>query len=859
MRACWFCATLMVLALARPHGWAAGDRPASLTYPGWQIPAEQIGERSRFSIVEDAEAESWREVAGKDGQKLRKKVALMARVSRRAMAKGALTIARSPLVEWGELAGGVYRVSARVSFDGDVGLIGTPIQLTINNARRDPRSKSVSVCKGNEAANALCGLDVDDPGQYYVLSFLYEMTPAGKGKNKRLKRRGSRSAYRWSWWPYQDAYPEYEPPEPKRKKTPAPPDGVVVSLRLPQTKYSVTTGKPPNSLRSVKLDWIKLERIAPSPSITIRYVKPKKVRIRPGEANEIEVSLENFTGQVWERELVVSSARGLDGRTVIHSAPVALAAGTTKNLTITWQTDEDTARWGYEVRAEIRAGRKVESSARDFFSVHPRAYPVLVKGGKCRKVDPFRENEGYANLREDFGILPGEMAQAGPPNGEQQWTLHMGGSAIAQSYQLCRTAIAHNRVNGIASTLYLWSGGTGVPVMDLYVKKPEWLSGRVAATDQVYFQLQRRAEQIRNHDFAEGPPPYAANVAHVQQPLNHWSPELQEQIERDVLAFLKNTGYDGIRFDEGLFPPRSPRSPFGEPLPLDFDWRKARQIAADQFESFKRKLRAVYPNFEFGGNRESYEYISTVGNRDRESPPPEEYPEFIAFMKAGGMIMDEPTMEIPSFGHAMNRFEDALYGMCQKRAMTRRFGGLYQLFSPGRDGTGHFAHDDIYFSTMIAVSGCLYVGGFSAPPYGEGSIAAFITRFSEFFRGPGLKPLPEAEDKIALDVDEELWFADTAVWEDVGDRRRYVVPLINPPVVDRFRENKVNEFPPPFDEPFGVEIAIPKGYQGGEAWMLTWEPDVMAKRLPAGADGATLRVEFPGLQLCRTLVVEFTK
>jgi hypothetical protein len=282
------------------------------------------------------------------------------------------------------------------------------------------------------------------------------------------------------------------------------------------------------------------------------------------------------------------------------------------------------------------------------------------------------------------------------------------------------------------------------------------------------------------------------------------------------------------------------------------------EVAAKQWESFKEKLRAEFPNMEFGGNRESYEYISRVGLRDTEPPAPEGYPEFVAFMKAGGMIMDEPTMEIPSFGHAMNRFDDCLYGMCRKREMCRRFGGLYQLFSPGRDGSGHFAHDDIYFGAMIVTSGSLYVGGFAAPPYGEGNIAAFITRFSEFFRSPGLKPLEEPLDRVEHDADADLWFADAAVCEDIGGRRRYVIPFLNPPLFERFRFNKSNEFPPPVD-PFHVDVALPEGFAAGKAWVLTWEPDVGVERLPAAVQRGRLRVSFPEVGLCKTLVVEFTR
>ena len=825
-------------------------------WPGWKVPARKVDERSHLTIPEDSDAESVRTVVGQDGKPIEQHVALMMRVSRRTITKSPLMMARTPIVTWASIEPGLYRATARVSFDGDVGLIGTPIELTISNAWQSPRDGSVGELGGNSSTVGLHGCDVEEPDTYHLLSLLHEVTP--DGQNKRLKRRRARGAYRWAYWPYKDAYPEYEPPPRKKPKArPKEPAGVFLRLGLPRTEYNVTQGKPPNSLRSVRLDWIRLEKLEPAP-IAVRHVRPQKLRMRPGDTNTFHVSLENFTGETHQRTLKVSLLSGLNRREQLHTATVELAPGAAREIDVPWPTTEQTSPWGYEVLAEILSGNTVESSARDFFSVHKRAYAVLVKGGRSRHVDPFRENETYTNLREDFGITSGDMAEVRPPPGHEEWAWGMGGSAGAVSYRLCRAAIAHNRANGIATTMYLWSGGTGRPVMDLYVTKPEWLAGRVLATDQVYGQYREREAYVRQHDFSAAPPIRGVAIYHVQQMLNHWSPQLQAQIEAQTIEFLRNTGYDGIRFDEGFFPPRGTRSPFGETLPLGFEWKQQMEVAARQFESFRDKLRAEFPGLEFGGNRESFEYISHVGNRGRPAPPPETYPEFVAFCRAGGMLMDEPTMEIPSFGHPMNRFEDAIYGMCQKRAMCRRFGGIYQLFSPGRDGTGHFAHDDIYFATMIVTSGSVYVGGFPAPPFSKGSIAAFITRFSEFFRSFGLKPLDAPEEKIFPDADEDLWFADTAVYEDVGDRRRYVIPMINPPVVERFRQNRANEFPYPIG-PFPISVAIPDGYRAGEAWMLTWEPDVMVSRLEATAADGRLEIEFPGIQLCRTLVVEFAK
>src|SRR6185437_2810581 len=181
----------------------------------------------------------------------------------------------------------------------------------------------------------------------------------------------------------------------------------------------------------------------------------------------------------------------------------------------------------------------------------------------------------------------------------------------------------------------------------------------------------------------------------------------------------------------------------------------------------------------------------------------------------------------------------------------RKYGGVYQLFSPYRNSNGYFAHDDIYWSTFIIASGSVYVGQFSAPPYSDSSLGAFITRYGEFFRSKGLAPLAGVEDKIAVNSPNPLWFAETAVWEDIGNKRRYVVPLINPPLSERFRRNKTGEMPPPIKEAFEIRVKFPDGYKSAKAWMLTWEPTIGSKALKLKQDGGFASIQFPGVDLCR--------
>ena len=141
-------------------------------------------------------------------------------------------------------------------------------------------------------------------------------------------------------------------------------------------------------------------------------------------------------------------------------------------------------------------------------------------------------------------------------------------------------------------------------------------------------------------------------IPHVEVGLNHWFPPLMDQITREAIEFARRTGYEGIRFDVGLFAPNRVVSVLGEKLP--FNEADKMPHAARNFQQFERALRGVFPNFEFGANMDSWAYLENVGLRGITPPPPESYPEFVAFAKVGGLFMDEGTMSVPRNSRSSN-------------------------------------------------------------------------------------------------------------------------------------------------------------------------------------------------------------
>ena len=824
---------LLLSASLVSSAWCEPPKPKeNFHWPGWEIPASAIKERSAISIVEDEAAESKRKVKGEDGQEKNLASALQARVSRRAIAKNVIYLAKTPIIKWKDIRPGIYRVSARAKYLGDPNVIGTPIQLAIH-----------TTTGGFGGSQLFHSFDIGEEDEYAIVSYLYEIDPT---LSKRLKARKARHSWHYGGYLH-EVHPGYKLKEPPKRK---PPEGLQVSINLPRTKYSSYSGMAHNSVRSVSIDWVKLDRIKPSPGLTVRHVRAEKRWLRPGGDQSFDIAIENFNDQPMTRKFVVLLENGIDNRKEIHSEDISLNTGEIKKINVPWKTTSETKHWGYKVLAELRNGGKVESVDHDMFSVHPAVYDVHVMGANYRMPHPYRERENLQNLMEVFAATPGDCAQVMPK--EDQWFCGM--SIIPQSFKIVRGTTDYNRSIGVATHMYLFAGGTGEAVMDMYIRRPEWFYSRLVATDEVYRIRRKTHEAIRKHDFNTGPFKMTKNP-HIEVGINHWYPELMEKITNETIEFVKRSGYEGIRFDVGIFGPQSVRTVFGEQLP--FKSEDMMKHGAKNFNYYKNALRKEYPGFEFGANMDTWAYLERVGRRNEDAPAPETFPEFIAFATAGGMFMDEGTMNAPFWKHYMNRFEDCLWSICQKRAVVRKYGGVYQLFSPHRDGKGYYAHDDIYFATLLIASGAYYIGKFAAAPYCDDSPGEFITRFSEFFRSKDLMPLEDAEDKIYVDSPEELWFADPSVWADVGNKRRYVIPLINPPVKERFRRNKSNELPPPIDEPFPIEVKMPDGYSKANAWMLTWEPRVAAKKLEVSIEDGTAKVQFPGIKLFRTLVMEF--
>ena len=128
-----------------------------------------------------------------------------------------------------------------------------------------------------------------------------------------------------------------------------------IQLSLPKTVYSVATGMPPNSLRSVSVDWIRCERVTPSPGLTVRYVRPQKHWLRPGEEQSFDVAVENFSTEARTRTLALVLEHGCGETQELAQQSITLAAGREQDAQVpVADASGDAAVWLGGARGDAR-------------------------------------------------------------------------------------------------------------------------------------------------------------------------------------------------------------------------------------------------------------------------------------------------------------------------------------------------------------------------------------------------------------------------------------------------------------------------------------------------------------------------
>jgi hypothetical protein len=356
-------------------------------------------------------------------------------------------------------------------------------------------------------------------------------------------------------------------------------------------------------------------------------------------------------------------------------------------------------------------------------------------------------------------------------------------------------------------------------------------------------------------------------LLHIEQSVNHGQQLLFDNLVEDLITYLHLIDYDGTRWDGGPMTVMSHDflgRPFMHPETGEhvktLAQRKA--LSAARMAELKRRVWEEHPQWVYGNNGDTYGYGGSLLTLERDPPDVAAYPHYREFMKDGGSYMDEGWMNAHYFADNRNKVEDYLR-ICFKQAHgMKAAGGYLQTFSPERDASPHYTVDCIYFTLLPHLAGATYYGQLSTVPRSEDGPIRFFIRFAEFFLDNQLRPLPDAEDLVEVDL-PDVWSWEVASWREVDeDHARVVVPIINKHPRERLyaTQNRYSELPQPVDDVFSVVIGAPEGYEDADAevWELGCVPRTSARRLDADVD-AGVEFEVDGLDIFKVIVVEFRR
>lgn len=767
---------------------------------------------------------------------------------------------------------GVYRISARIKMSGMLNVIGTAIRFDRGApaALREVPSNHRDWMRYWEPT--LHGYHFREEDVYHEFSFLAEVIEPDAWTLRPYRPREMRAGYtrleskaeheRWrAIWAEGGsvAQVDFERKQAERaaereRLAAQPFEGgpLTAEITLLQT-VNKGFGRSHNSLRTLTVDWIRVEPVSEPGHAVVRQVLPQKVWLRPGDGQVFHVWMHNRSGRAVESTLRLFVEHGIDARIAVGEQTVVMEDGAYRIVEVPWRAPAEDL-WGCEVVAELAEGGRVLSEARDVFSLHFNPWAVMNFGGTSRNRNPLHSPPGYKNWMEMFGISYRDGIAPFPPEPDLPYISGMTGPATQTTLDMQRRAVEHNHRIGIASFLYIQPMcATGPTAAETYVKHPEWFRGPLIWSDRWHDRWEEaEADMLRRWLAGEEPERYTG-LLHIEAGLNHAVDEVFYAMLDGTILALEHVGWDGVRWD-GAFECHT-STYLGKTYGTGSVEGDA-EMSAERSRILKREVRKRFPHYTESANIGT---PTAVYTRNVPADPPQTSRFHAAFLADGSSVMNEGWMSSHFWHDPRSIIRDYFWGARQSVDWCRQLGGFFYGFCPDRDATPYFTQSIIYYNLLMPLAGAHNnYAPHTCTPYSETGEAHFVTRFSEFLFDLELKPLEQALTRIRVDSPVELWYDEQVVWRDLPDgRRRYVIPLVNPPTIERFLRDRFSELPEPLREPFRVEVEMPAGFDGARAWMLTAEPRTDIVPLDVETGGGLAVFEVPELMIYRVLVVEF--
>lgn len=656
------------------------------------------------------------------------------------------------------------------------------------------------------------------------------------------------------------------------------PNTITVTLAFPQVNLAGTGLAPPlPSLRRLTIDTITLARLPDPDAIVLRDIQPQFAWRRPGETQVFRVAMHNRSKTSKAQSLRLLVRHGLTGETTVVDKPVEAPAGGGAFFRIEWPIPNDHPLWGQEVVAQIVDAGTVLSSASGWFTVHPLNNAVVIpqpgQSSTSPPGSPSLFNRLYASVphvqthQEYWAPTPFDGAGLVPDDEHFDEPYIAGNSSKEESIAFQKAKITENSARGIATFFYTEVHGTGSKAYDLYFQHPEICQGfggaaRPVCTDEMLETRAANTAALREwhkNGRTGNPPVTGPHVGFVG--FNGFYPITTDLTIQGTLKLVAAVPYTGIRWDSGYPFEVFPNNGLGESLNLSKETMVKMQAA--NMARYKAAVREKFPSFEFRGNNINADLAGPQKDPfdfDRAKAIIRADGPLMQMVENGGSILEEAWFH--TFGSqndykniARNYYRATVF----ESAAFKSIQGFHDhmMYSVG----DLYSPDMIYTRLFTTLGGAhLSYAAYGPIPESDLDLDVYATRFGEFFWDTSFEAIHDMDQKVRLDSQSDIWFTEGG-WERVepsGDRL-YVLPIINPPVTERWFKNRFGVLPAPVRSALTMTVKIPEGYTQASVVLLDNHPQPAVKKLEATIAQGEVTFDLPELILFKVVAVTFTK
>jgi len=633
---------------------------------------------------------------------------------------------------------------------------------------------------------------------------------------------------------------------------------------------------PHPTLRKLFVDWIKVEPLPEPDHIVVRDVTARYPWRRPGQRQTLSVWLHNRSGREQTGTLQLVLRSGLTGRQVLWQRELTLGNGRYERIERDWDIPDDQRLWGQTVLAQVLRDGQALSSARLWFAIHPFSNAVMVhdRPNSSRFHHPYASYPRLRNHRECFGAACTIYDSAGVvPDPDAFFDPYVvgNGSYFMSIPTLMSITRGHND-EGIGPFFYLESNGSSQRAFEIFWDHPDWVPRLPANTDE--FLLNRRrdiqaAVKLLSPQMKwltkEGKQPHITRGGGAYSgqlvPLNGLVKENVDRVITGVTKLCEHAPFAGVRWDGLPFRAHNTKSlggTFGKTA------QELREISAANIVRFKKEIRAKFRDFELRANHgtgelmdrqeDPFNYAKAEAIMDADLHTKE-------FLKGHGSIMEEAWMGYAGFGNYKNVCRNYLRACHFETAAIKHAGGHHGHMLWFYDGYSQYTPDEIYQQLFSLLGGAHIDGAFGPIPESMYDLGVYAVRFSEYFWDPKLRPIRGLQNKVTVDAEEDIWYAEVGFEKaDENGRLLHIIPVINPPVTERWLQNRFGLLPAPIREPFVMTVQVPDGYaKAVSVHLLDNAPYPHVKELEFDDDGTEVSFEVPELIIFKVVAIAFSK